>query len=94
MAGIPGRGGVKGRSGRKSTTDEAKRLRVIEKSWEIIEQSLNDPNLDMDKKREIAMSIVLKSIPQQFEGKSELKVTVQHEDIEERLAWFQKPSVN
>ena len=86
--------GVAGRSGRKSLSDQAKRLRVIEKSWDIIEEALNDPELDIDKKREIAMSIVIKSIPQQFEGKSELKVTVQHEDIEERLAWFQKPSVN
>lgn len=86
--------GVAGRSGRKSLSDQAKRLRVIEKSWDIIEEALNDPDLDIEKKREIAMSIVIKSIPQQIEGKSELKVTVQHEDIEERLAWFQKPSVN
>jgi len=86
--------GVAGRSGRKSTTDEQKRLRVIEKSWDIIEEALNDPELDIDKKREIAMSIVIKSIPQQFEGKSELKVTVQHEDIEERLAWFKTASAN
>lgn len=86
--------GVAGRSGRKSASDAEKRLRVIERAWDVIEEALNDPNVDPKEKREMALSVVLKSIPQQIEGKSELKVTVQHQDIEERLAWFQKPSVN
>lgn len=86
--------GVAGRSGRKSASDAEKRLRVIEKSWDVIELALDDPNVPAQEKREIALSIVLKSIPQQVEGKSELKVTVLHEDVEERLAWFKTPSAN
>lgn len=86
--------GIKGRSGRKSASDAQKRQRIIEKAWDYVEQVLDDPKVPLEIKVDIAKSIIVKDIPQRVEGKSELKVTVQHEDIEERLSWFQTQSVN
>lgn len=57
--------GVKGRSGRKSNTDEAKRLRVIEKAWDLVEETLISDN---PAKFIIAKDIVLKDITQKVKG--------------------------
>jgi hypothetical protein len=50
--------GVKGRSGRKSNSDEAKRLRIIEKAWDRCEQLIDDKENKVGD--EIAKSIVNK----------------------------------
>lgn len=60
--------GVKGRSGRKSTTDEQKRLRIIDKAWNIVEQALDDPRLSKHHKFDIAKAIALRSMPEVHEG--------------------------
>ena len=48
--------GVKGRSGRKSNSDEEKRLRIIEKAWDRCEQLIDDKTNKAGD--EIAKSIV------------------------------------
>ena len=58
--------GVKGRSGRKSLRDEEKRLKAIEKAWDLVTERLfsNNPN-----KYKLAEGIVLKDITTKLEGK-------------------------
>lgn len=60
--------GVKGRSGRKSLTDEAKRLRIIEKAWDLIEKSFDDQTITLSQKLECAKAVALKSMPDLIEG--------------------------
>lgn len=60
--------GVKGRSGRKSTTDEEKRLRIIDKAWEIVNQFLHDSTIDIKLRAEMASKLVTKDMPTQVEG--------------------------
>jgi hypothetical protein len=60
--------GVKGRSGRKSTSKEQKRLAVLDQAWEIIANQFNDPNVPMILKLEIAVKLAVKTIPQQVDG--------------------------
>ena len=55
--------GVKGRSGRKSKSDEQKRLDIIERSWDIVNEFLLDTETTVDKKVVEAVKIVLKSMP-------------------------------
>lgn len=63
--------GVKGRSGRKTgftMSDEALRMRVIRKSWQILEDDLNDPEVSKAVKRDIALKIAPKNIPTELTG--------------------------
>ena len=55
--------GVKGRSGRKSRTDEAKRQSIIDKAWDIAKQYLEDPTIDLADKIEVACKIIVKDMP-------------------------------
>lgn len=57
--------GKKGKSGRKSTSDEAKRLKVIDKAWDLVSEILES---DTDTRRfAYAKDIVLKDIAQKTE---------------------------
>jgi hypothetical protein len=60
--------GVKGRSGRRSLSDSQKRHRIIDKSWDLIEKNLDNPELDIKIKLEIASKLVVKDIPNVVEG--------------------------
>jgi len=68
--------GVKGRSGRKSLNKEEKRLRVIDRAWDIIEANLNSNNLSLKEKGKIALELCKKNIPLELEGEG-LKLYVQ-----------------
>lgn len=68
--------GVKGRSGRRSRTEEERRWRVIAKAWEIIEQQLNNPDLSITTKLEIASKLVVKDIPTEVEGRLSAQVVL------------------
>ena len=62
--------GVKGKSGRKKLTDEVVRAAVINKSWGILLDFLELPNLnilDLAEKRKIALEIAKKTIPQNID---------------------------
>jgi hypothetical protein len=54
--------GIKGRSGRKSKSDEQKRLEVIECAWNIVGKFLQS-DAKLSEKMPEAIKIVLKSIP-------------------------------
>ena len=56
--------GVKGKSGRKSKSDEAKRLAVIEKAWDLVSEVLDSEKLI---RYAYAKDIVLKDIAQKTE---------------------------
>ena len=58
--------GKKGRSGRKSIRDEEKRLKVIEKAWELVSQKLNSNDIA---RFSVAKDIVLKDQTTKIEGK-------------------------
>ena len=62
--------GVKGRSGRRSTTDEEKRRAVIDKAWETIAEALNDTTLTLKYRAELAARLAVKDMPTQLEGAS------------------------
>lgn len=64
-----------GRRGRQTNANEDLRLRVLDKAWVILEQSLDDPNLDKKEKREIAKALAVKSIPQQVDANVHATVT-------------------
>jgi len=63
--------GVKGRSGRRPLSIEQKRLKIIDKAWEIVEQTLNDPNVSVLMRRQLAKDIVLKDLGRHLEAKGE-----------------------
>lgn len=65
--------GVKGRSGRKPLRDEEKRLRIIERAWEVIDETLNDPKVSAREKRKIALELCKKDVPTQLQGALEVK---------------------
>jgi hypothetical protein len=57
--------GVKGRSGRKSRSDEKKRLDIIDRAWDLVRDKLHSD----DKNRyDIARDIVLRDITQKVKG--------------------------
>ena len=85
--------GVKGRSGRKSTTDEQKRLKVIEKAWETVYEILCDSNAPLSLRADIAKSIVVKNIPQEIEGDINLTIAERVQQARTRLIQ-PKPSMN
>jgi hypothetical protein len=60
--------GVKGKSGRKSHQDEGQKLKVLRAAWQVIEDTLADPNVDMALKREIAVKLVVKDMPTELSG--------------------------
>jgi len=60
--------GVKGRSGRKSTTDEQKRLVIIDKAWDIVNAELQDDKVKRADKISLAKDIVVRSMTQKIEG--------------------------
>jgi len=76
--------GVKGRSGRKTTTNEAKRLAIIDKAWCVIGLFLNDETIPNEDKIKIARDLVVKNIPQQVDGLSFQQVVVMN-DIKKGL---------
>jgi len=55
--------GVKGRSGRKSKTDEQKRLSIIDNAWDIVNEFLKSETHINEKVRE-AIKIVVRDMPQ------------------------------
>lgn len=73
--------GVKGRSGRKSTTEEYKRLKIIEKAWEVAYEVLCNPSLDISEKVKVAVPIVVKDIKDKGEYTHKIEHTPQ--EIEE-----------
>ena len=57
--------GIKGRSGRKSMRDEEKRLRIIDKAWDLVFEKLQSHD---QRRFMIAKDIVLKDITTKLEG--------------------------
>lgn len=64
MAGKPGCGGKKGRSGRRPMSVEMKRFAVIDKAWQVTHDYLHSP-ASLSDKVEQAIKIVTKDIPDQ-----------------------------
>jgi hypothetical protein len=60
--------GVKGRSGRKSTTDEQKRLAIIDKAWETVKEFLENPDIPLKSRVSVAEKLVVKNIPNDVNG--------------------------
>ena len=60
--------GIKGRSGRKSRTDEQKRQLIIDRAWDIAKEFMNDPNISLKDKMEVACKIIVKDMPEVIEG--------------------------
>jgi len=57
--------------GRSNGINERKRTVGINKSWDIVNEFLNDPKSDPKEKRDLAIKIVVKSIPQDITSKDE-----------------------
>ena len=67
--------GKKGRSGRRPMSEECLRLRVLQKGWELADEDLNNPSLDMEIKRDIYLRLISKDIPTEFSGNVTAQVT-------------------
>lgn len=50
--------GVKGRSGRRTLSIEAKRLMVIDKAWAVTEQALDSKDIELKDRAHIASPVV------------------------------------
>ena len=61
-------GGKRANSGRKSWVDEEIRAAVVNKSWEVLKEALDDKRISKWQKRRIALEIAKKSMPTQIEG--------------------------
>jgi len=60
--------GKKGRSGRRKLRDEEKRQRVIELSWDIVEEYLKDETIELKDRIKTAEKIATKDVPQEVEA--------------------------
>jgi hypothetical protein len=73
--------GVKGRSGRGTNRDEAKRLLIIEKAWDLVREKLNSTDSN---RYEVAKDIALKDQTQtlktEFSGDVVVMGTVKIDD--------------
>lgn len=66
--------GVKGRSGRQKAPFQVQRQKVIDRAWQIAEETFNDPNIAKSIKIDLAKSIIVKSIPQEMEHSGNLTI--------------------
>jgi len=55
--------GVKGRSGRRSMQDWEKRYKIIDKAWDIASAYINDESIELSKRIEVAIKILVKDMP-------------------------------
>lgn len=60
--------GVKGRSGRKTTTNENIRNEVLAKSWRVLAEFFDAPEISKDRKAEIAARLAGKNVPVEVVG--------------------------
>jgi len=55
--------GVKGRSGRRPEGVNQKRLKIIDKAWDVVMDFISDPKQPKKERVEIAKTIAAKNIP-------------------------------
>lgn len=84
--------GIKGLSGRKCLRDEEKRLRVIEKSWDIIEEFLDSDSIPIRDKAEVAIKIAVKNIPTEITGSLAVDLTEELTEANNRLGAYARIS--
>lgn len=60
--------GVKGRSGRKSNANEEYKLSTIEECWKLVRENVNNPDLPLQFRIELAAKHTVKSIPTELAG--------------------------
>ena len=60
--------GVKGRSGRKTLSNEEYKLSTIEECWRLVREAINNPDLDYEYRVELASRHTVKSIPTELSG--------------------------
>ncbi len=58
--------GVKGRSGRRTTSIEDKRKATIDRAWQVCAEILNDSTAPLSLRADIAKTIVSKNMPQEL----------------------------
>ena len=76
--------GVKGKSGRKSWEEEAKRTEVLQLSYQVLKYALTNDKVPLLRKIDIAKTLISKRIP--TESKVEMEATVnQPEAFQEAL---------
>lgn len=73
--------GTKGHSGRKALTNDELRARVIDRSWKILEDAYDSPELTINQKAEIAKTIAAKSIPQNLNHAGNITIINQAPDL-------------
>lgn len=68
--------GVKGRSGRVRAPFQQIKQEVIDKSWRLINKSLDDESLALSVRVDIAKPIVIKNMPQAIETPNGIQITL------------------
>jgi len=61
--------GKKGRSGRRPLRDEERRLKIIDKAWQIFLEYITNPENDLKARAELCSKVVAKDMPTRIEGK-------------------------
>lgn len=69
--------GIKGRSGRRSRTDEQKRLLDIDKCWTVMMEFINS-DAPLKERAEMASKIAVKAIPEQHNHSGDLILNYAH----------------
>ena len=67
--------GVKGRSGRKSLSNEQYKFETLDECWKLVRAAINDSNLDYKYRVELASRHTVKSIPTELAGSVNATVT-------------------
>lgn len=62
MAGIPGKGGVKGRSGRRPMSIEMKRHMIIDRAWDKCHIGMDDSEIAKNQQYQIATTLVARDM--------------------------------
>jgi len=94
MAGKPGRGGMKGRSGRKSRREEMHINELYKLSTKTVMDFLEKKNVPEEKRVKIAIEIVKKAMPQkvdlggQKDNPLEVKVNFKNMSTEDIGRWI------
>jgi hypothetical protein len=65
--------GIKGRSGRRSLRDEAKRIAIIDLAWDTVNRHLTDEELPIAQRVRIPIELVKKDVPDKIEHSGEVE---------------------
>jgi hypothetical protein len=70
--------GVKGRSGRRSKSEEERRRDILQRAWDLTKDYFDNPEIHLIEKQKVATQLVIKDITQKqsIEGDALTKIII------------------